>query len=152
MKWLMMALLMVSTACAGSSGNEMKELKQAVDGYNTAFRWKNFHRAAAYLPNDLRTAFVTYFDEESASLHIEAVEILKVDMESDEAAEVTVRYRYMLLPSVVVQRKIVKQSWHRVDGAWILETEEPPLIDYTSAASEPDPESEWSTPDSWDPR
>jgi hypothetical protein len=142
------------SACAGSSRDSMKKLKDSVDAYNTAFRWKNFHQAAMYLPNDLRTPFLTYFDEESPSLHIDGIEVLKVDVKSEDAAEVTVRYRYMQLPSVVVDRKVVTQSWHRVDGNWILEDEDPPLVDYMSSPksrSKAEPtEDGWSTPDSWD--
>lgn len=142
------------SACAGSTSDGMKELQKSVDAYNTAVRWKNFHQAASFLPNDLRTAFVTYFDEESPSLHIEGVEILKVDVKSDDKAQVTVRYRYMLLPSVVIDRKVVQQSWHRIDGDWILETEDPPLVDYTAADPDADERSRetedgWSTPESW---
>jgi len=146
--------------CAAPQADRMKSLRTSVEAYNTAFRWKNYHRAATYLPNDLRTAFVTYFDEDSSALHVEGVEVLKVDLQSEKAAEVTVRYRFLKLPSVVVERKVVVQSWHYLDGAWVLETEEPSLVDYSAVLepSEPDDDDEarapspgWSTPESWDP-
>ncbi len=150
---LALAWILVLSACAGSTKDPMKDLKDAVDGYNTAFRWKNFGKAAAYLPNDLRAEFVAYFDEDSASLHIEAVEVLRVDAQSDDAAEVTVRYRYMLLPSVTVQKKVVVQSWHQVDEHWILENEEPLLIDYRVKVDAPEAADEdddgWTDADEW---
>lgn len=158
-RWGLVAVMSAGAAgaCAGSTRDHMKDLKQSVDAYHTAFRWNNYQQAAMYLPNDLRTAFVTYFDEDSPTMHIEGVEILKVDVKSPDAADVTVRYRYMKLPSVVVQRKIVQQSWHRVDDEWILEHEDPPLVDYTDPPEEDRPEptsddaDEWSTPETWTP-
>lgn len=140
--------------CAGATRGKLDDLKESVDAYNTAVRWKNYRQASLYLPNDRRTDFLTYFDEDNPSMHVEGVEILQVDIKSRDAAEVTVRYRYMELPSVVVERKVVTQSWHRIDNRWILEDEDPPLADYTSestrSAPRPPPEDGWSNADSWD--
>ncbi|MGF1509037.1 MAG: hypothetical protein ACFB9M_05995 [Myxococcota bacterium] len=116
-------------ACATTSTQErLDELRSSVESYIEAFRWKYYERAAAFLPNDSRTEFLTTFEEHTTSLHVEEIKILEVDVESDDSAEITVRYRYLLMPSVTVRSKVVKQSWHRVDGDWLLEHEDPPLV------------------------
>ena len=116
-------LVMLLFGCATAKETEMEIFQAAVDGYNSAYRWKNFERAASYLPNDMRAAFIAAYEEDDHSLHVETFQILKVDMKED-AATVTVRVRYMELPSITLENRTMVQHWHKVNDAWILETEE----------------------------
>lgn len=102
----------------------MEELKAAIDGYNSAYRWKNFERAASYLPNDLRAAFLAAYEEDDQSLHVETFQILQVDLLNDTAATVTVRVRYLELPSITLENRTLTQHWQKVNDIWLLETEE----------------------------
>lgn len=123
-----MALALVACASGGTK-NALEELKTSVDAYNEAFRWKNYPAAARYRTPDERTAFLATFEENEDGIHVEDVQVLKVNVESDEAAEIIVRYRYMKLPSVTIDKVVIKQSWHRVNDRWVLEYEEPPLVE-----------------------
>lgn len=124
------ALLLLLASCATSQSTQtVKDLKTSVNGYLEAFRWKNYAMAAQYLPASDRTAFLTTFEEDGDAVHVEDVQVLRVDIESEDAAEITVRYRFMQLPSVTVERKVVTQSWHRSDGRWLMEYEEPRLVE-----------------------
>lgn len=140
-------VLQTGIGCATpSSGKTLEALQASVTGYLEAFRWKNYSVAARYLPAADRTAFLSTFDEDGNAIHVEDAKVVQVDLQSDEAAEITVRYRYMKLPSVTVERSIVTQSWHKVDGRWILEYEDPPLVELDpspsrEADSRPTPES-----------
>jgi len=120
--------VLLTTACATSS-QKTQQLKTSVDAYLEALRWKYYERAAAFRPNDLRASFLAAMEDEGTGLQIEDIQVLRVDVQSEESADITVRIRYMRLPSVTVQTDVVRQAWHRVDGKWILEFEEPPFIE-----------------------
>ena len=118
------ALASLAMACATTRQDEMTSLKRSVEGYNEAFRWKNYPLAAAFLPAEERSAFVAAYEEEDKALHVEGYQILDVTMLSPEAATVSVRYRFMLLPSVTLERRTVTQHWARLKGRWRLEHED----------------------------
>ena len=128
-----------AAGCAASTPKEkMDDLKTAVDGYNHAFRWKNYARAAMFLPPDLRGSFIATYEDDEASLQIEDYRVDRVDFDSDRAT-VTVRLRYLLLPSVTLERVTLTQHWHKIGRTWILETEEGSLreLDKTLAPKLP---------------
>lgn len=112
------------SGCASTQHNTMLALQDSIDGYNHALRWQNFEGAAAYLPNDLRTTFLALQTENAENLQIESFTIMKVELESERSAKVLVLLSYMLLPSVTLQSRRVTQHWHRVEDAWVLETED----------------------------
>ena len=117
----------VLAACSAVSGDELEPLRRSVKAYNEAYRWKNFERAASYLPADLRLAFIATYEEDEKSLHIEDYQILQVRVVSETAAKVEVRVTYMMLPSVVVKNRRMTQHWHKVGQRWTLETEDNPI-------------------------
>lgn len=111
--------------CATTRQREsLQELEESLEAYNEAFRWKNYERAAGYLPADQRASFLGTYEDEENSLHVEDFQILRVDMAGDDAAIASVRVRYMLLPSVNVGKTTLVQHWHRVNGTWVMEREE----------------------------
>lgn len=109
--------------------DSLLRLQESIDGYNHAYRWKNYARAAAYLPNDLRAAFIATYEEDDKSLHVESYQVLKIHMEGKNAAKVTVRVRYMLLPSVTVENRTVTQHWAKVEEKWLIEAEDNSIRD-----------------------
>lgn len=134
---LLLGLLSCATA---RTRDKLEQLQEAVEGYNEAYRWKNFERAASFLPNDQRAAFVATYEDDEKSLHVEDCQVLKIDMDGTDAALVTVRIRFMLLPSVTVETRKVVQHWHRVNESWLLETEDNSIrkIDATATPQNPD--------------
>jgi hypothetical protein len=137
LRWLILPLLF---GCASAKQAQMEELQNAIDGYNSAYRWKNFERAAGYLPNDLRGAFIAAYEEDDNSIHVETYTIIKVDLLGDEAATVTVRVRYMELPSINLENRTLTQHWHKVNDTWLLETEENSIRAIDPAATPKNPE------------
>ena len=118
------SMFLAVAACAAGMQDALKQLQDSIEGYNEAYRWKNYDRAASYLPADLRGTFLATYEDDDNALHVEDFQLLNVNVESDRAATVTVRIRYMELPSVTVERKTLVQHWRRLGDAWILETEE----------------------------
>lgn len=133
-------LLAVTAGCATTGQEAFDELQAAVDGYNSAYRWKNYERAASYLPNDLRAAFIASYEDDEKSLHVEGYRLLRVDFDGENAATVHVRVRYMLLPSISVENRTLVQHWHKVNDVWILETEENSIRDVELDAVPENPE------------
>lgn len=128
------ALLTALTACASTRMQEsLTQLNESVEGYNEAYRWKNYERAAAFLPPDLRAAFIATYEDDS--LHIEDYQIVAVNLDSERAATVTLRLRYMLLPSVNIDKRVLVQHWHKLGEAWILESEDNSIREIARAAT-----------------
>jgi hypothetical protein len=112
-------------ACATAGERDpMTQLQRAVDGYNEAFRWKNFERASAWLAPDRRAGFVSAHEDDEKSLHVDEYQVLSVDTPAEGEAEVTVRVTFTLLPDVTVQTRKLKQRWRKLDAGWMLEREE----------------------------
>lgn len=119
-----LALALLLAGCSAAKPNPADRLKEAVEAYNHAFRWKNYERAAMFIPSDIRSAFVSAYADDESALQVEDYSIRKVDWEGENAATVSVHIRYLLLPSVTVQQQTLIQHWQDIDGNWILETEE----------------------------
>jgi len=135
--WLVVLAL---AACKTPSQERFSDLKSSVDAYNEAVRWKYFERAAFFRPQEIRGAYLSASEDEGASLHVEDVRVLGVDLRTKDEARVTVRVRYLKLPSVTVQNTTVVQTWSREDRRWLLQVEDPPLIpldpDFSASAPE----------------
>lgn len=113
------------SACASSRGEtKAARFLKAVERYNKAFRWKNYAVASDYLPQDRRALFITTYEDDDKSLSISDYRILKVDKASEDEATVSVRYRYTMLPSTSVKKRLVTQHWYHVGEAWRLEGED----------------------------
>lgn len=125
--WLALGALFATSACKSSTANSIEMLQESVEAYNHAYRWKNYERAASFLPNDMRAAFIAAYEDDEKSLHIEDYRILAVDVANEDAATVRVRYSFTLLPDITVQKRTLTQHWHKVAGQWTLETEDDSL-------------------------
>ena len=141
MKRLLVAGLLLAVGCSSMRQQEkLHGLDEAIEGYNHAFRWKNYERAGAYLPSDVRVGFVATYEEDEKSLHVEDYRVMKVNLESEDVATVWIRVRYMLLPDVVVKNQTLTQHWARVNEEWRLESEDGSLreIDPSATPANPD--------------
>jgi len=107
--------------------DSIEVLHDSVEAYNHAFRWKAYDRAATYRLPAERTAFIATYEDDQSSLQIEDYKVMRVNLIGDRAAHVTVRVRYLMLPSTVVQRSTVVQEWHKVGDDWLVEGERNPI-------------------------
>lgn len=125
--------LVLSLAAAGCAHidplDKLELLHDSVEAYNHAFRWKAYDRAATYRLPEERTAFIAVYDDDQSSLQIEDYRVVRVNVIEDRSAEVTVRVRFLMLPSTVVQRSTIVQYWHKIGGNWLLESEKNPMRD-----------------------
>lgn len=128
-------------ACASMSGqsSSLEALQDSVEAYNDAYRWKNYERAALFLPPEVRAPFLATYEEDDKALHVEGYRILRADLQGEEAARVVIRVRFMQLPSVTLETKDLVQNWHKVASRWILETEENSIREVDMAKVPGDP-------------
>ncbi len=141
MRFLALLLVLVSVSCkTANPKSALEELQEAVEAYNHAYRWKNYERAALFLPPDLRAAFMTAYEEDASSLQVENYQITRVDFHNDTHATISVRVQYMLLPAIVVQNTTLVQEWHKIQDQWILESEKNSI---RSLLPESEPAPDW---------
>lgn len=137
---LLALALAASAGCAHAPGasSDLEELKESVEAYNDAYRWKNYQRASLFRPADIRAAFLATYEEDDKALHIEDYQVLKAEILDEASAKVLVRVRFMLLPSVTLETKNLVQHWHQVGGRWLLETEDNSIreIDMSALATD----------------
>ena len=119
-----LALGMMVGCASMSAQNDLTSLQEAVEAYNHAFRWKNYSSAVLLLQPDLREPFLAAYEEDESSLQVEDLKVLRVEMQAKDRAKVTVRARYMMLPSVTVQKNRLVQHWALIRQRWLLESEE----------------------------
>ncbi len=120
-----MGALALAAGCAtATSKSAVERLQEAVEGYNHAFRWKNYERASQFLPQAQRPAFLAAYEDDESSLQVEDYTVRQADMLSDKAATVSIKVSYLLLPSVTVKQATLVQHWAEVNGAWTLEAED----------------------------
>lgn len=125
MRALALSCALALAGCATTTRESAVErLQEAVEGYNHAFRWKNYERAAQFVPRDLRSAFLAAYQDDESSLQVEDFQVRQVDMLTDKAASVSVKVSYLMLPSVTVKQAVLVQHWADVNGSWILEAED----------------------------
>ncbi|MBI2378414.1 MAG: hypothetical protein HYV07_30730 [Deltaproteobacteria bacterium] len=126
------ALTLVFVSSFGCATMKQKEsldaLKEAVDEYNHAFRWKNYPEAARFLPVDHRASFIASYEDEAEGIEIEELTIGGVNVINPTYAQVTVRLRYTRLPSITIQKRTATQHWHETEGHWSLENEENSIL------------------------
>lgn len=126
------------SAFGASQQDALKELEDSVEAYNDAYRWKNYERAALFLPPDVRGAFLAAYEEDDKSLHVEGYQILQANLLGADAAQVTLRVTYMELPSVTLQNRTTVQHWHKVSDRWLMEAEDNPIRPLDAAKKAPE--------------
>lgn len=113
--------------CATLGDSPLKSLHDDVEGYMHAFKWKNYDRAALYLPAEQRQAFFAAYED--GALQIEDYKVMRVQMNTEEDATINVHLTFMMLPSVTVEKAKLVQHWHKINGRWTLEAEEGSIRD-----------------------
>ena len=127
MRSLLLAPLCLVACFSMQKQERLSLLNDSIEAYNHAYMWKNYERASMYRLADVRPAFLAAHEEEVDSLQVDDFQIVQVNVLSDKAATVTVKFRYMKMPSTVVKTQKVVQHWAEVDGNWLIEQEDDPL-------------------------
>ena len=123
--------ILTSVGCASmpnaASSDDLEPVRDAIEAYNHAFRWKSYNQAAQFLPTEVRAPYLATYEDEESSLQVEECRIVRIHLKDATSATATVKIRFMMLPSVIVQKQTVTQHWFKVADRWILESEDNPI-------------------------
>ena len=91
--------------------------------YNQSLRWKRYNTAARFLAPDKRADFLEQYLSAEDDLHVQSVEVRSVntyERDGDKVADVVLIAEAYLLPSTVVKKTTIVQTWKHQNGGWEL--------------------------------
>lgn len=141
---LVLVLLLGSIpACATGDGMNDK-LRDATTGYNRSIRWSDFDRAAAYLPEASKVAFLEYHDEIGERLVIVDYELTRLDLDkSTGIAASRAEISWHTDRRLILESTAVDQLWQWHDGRFVLVDERrsggAPLAAFAEVGEQPHP-------------
>jgi len=117
------AALLLAAIVMGCAGRRKSLLPKRVATYHEAYKWKNFHRAAAYVSD--AEAFSKKIGKADGRTEVVEFEIMSIRInEKGTEALVAIRRTYTIIPSVTVHSQILEQKWKfdRKKKDWFLVT------------------------------
>ncbi|MEM9457251.1 MAG: hypothetical protein AAGF11_23940 [Myxococcota bacterium] len=141
---LVLVLLLGSvSACATGDGMQDK-LRDATTGYNRSIRWSDFDRAAAYLPDVSKVAFLEHHDEIGERLVIVDYELTRLDLDkSTGIAASRAEISWHTDRRLILESTAVDQLWQWHDGRFVLVDERrsggAPLAIFAEVGEDPHP-------------
>ncbi|MEC9466628.1 MAG: hypothetical protein VX834_12630 [Myxococcota bacterium] len=108
-------------ACAAPNAGE--SLRASVGTYNQSMRWKRYNTASTFLAPDKRADFLEQYLNVEDDLHVQSVEVRSVnsyERDGKPIADVVVVAEAYLLPSTVVRKTTMIQTWLFSNGGWEL--------------------------------
>ena len=117
------AALLSAAIVMGCAGRRKNLLPKRVGNYHEAYKWKNFHRAAAYVSDS--EDFSKKMGKVDGRIEIVEFEIMNIRInEKGTDALVAIRRTFTISPSVTVHSQILEQKWkfHRKKKDWFLVT------------------------------
>ena len=116
-----LGLALCMLACAGPNAGE--SLRASVGTYNQSIRWKRYNTAARFLAADKRADFLEQYLSVEDDLHVQSFEVRSVstyEREGNQVADVILVAEAYLLPSTVVRKTTIVQTWQFQNGGWEL--------------------------------
>lgn len=124
------ALLLASSLGVCASGcataqTKREELGRAVKAYSQFIRWKKYDGAVAFRLPEEQAEFMARYSAAEDDLHVESIETRSVtflpqeDNQPLQANVVVVAHAY-LLPSTVLEKVLMQQTWEYREGRWVL--------------------------------
>jgi hypothetical protein len=118
---ILLLIALTLSACSMSPQNRATQLHDAVFGYNEAVRWGRIERAADWIPDRERGAFVAKKRAAWAGMAVLDVEVRDVNVASDQAsARVRVIVRFSQNGNPVMRSHLVEQHWSWAPQGWML--------------------------------
>jgi hypothetical protein len=111
-------------ACGGGSKSSSAELVKDVRGYSNGLRWRDFPSAALRVAPRRRADFLDQREQLDADLRIADWEMIRLEYDdSNDRAEVSVEYTWLLDSRGIVHTTVTRQWWGRHGDRWLLERE-----------------------------
>ncbi len=108
----------VLTACSWTA-NPAKELKEAVEDYTRAMRWGHVEKAAAYVPDPLRAAFIRQKRMAQAQVQIHEYDVRAVEYtRGADRARVIILAVWSRPTDPVAHQQMIAQEWRYRQLRW----------------------------------
>jgi hypothetical protein len=118
-----LVLLVVAGQLAACSGarNRRQALQDAVQSYNTAIRWGHVQKAARYVQDKDRGAFIASKRRAYKRLRVHEVELRSVNLGAkQERARVLVAMAFSVAGNPVTRHHTIEQVWRHKRSGWVL--------------------------------
>lgn len=105
----------------GSAANPAMQLKEAVEEYTRSMRWGHIERAAAYVPESLRQAWIRQRRQAQAEIQVHEYDIRAVEhTPGTEKARVIVLAVWSRPADPVARQQLLAQEWRYRERLWTM--------------------------------
>ncbi len=105
----------------GSAANPSMQLKDAVEEYTRAMRWGHIERAAAYVPDGLRQAWIRQRRQAQAQIQVHEYDIRAVEYTAgQDKARVIVLAVWSRPADPVARQQMLAQEWRYRNRLWTM--------------------------------
>ncbi len=118
--WSVVVGSLLALGC-GSAGNPALQLKEAVEEYTRSMRWGHIERAAAYVPDSLRQAWIRQRRQAQAEIQVHEYDIRAVEhTPGSEKARVIVLAVWSRPSDPVTRQQLLAQEWRYRERLWTM--------------------------------
>ena len=105
----------------GSAANPAMQLKEAVEEYTRSMRWGHIERAAVYVPESLRKAWIQQRRQAQAEIQVHEYDIRAVEHTAGtDKARVIVLAVWSRPADPVARQQLLAQEWRYRERLWTL--------------------------------
>lgn len=121
MAWAIFVIVLAqSWGCSGAR-NRRQALRDAVDSYNTAIRWGHVQKAARYVQEKDRAAFIAAKRRAYERLRVHEVEVRTVNLGAkQERARVVTAMAFSVAGNPVIEHHNIEQHWRHEKDGWVV--------------------------------
>lgn len=122
-RWLaaVAAVLAAAALGCGSAANPAMQLKEAVEEYTRSMRWGHIERAAAYVPESLRQAWIRQRRQAQSEIQVHEYDIRAVEhTPGTEKARVIVLAVWSRPADPVTRQQLLAQEWRYRERLWTM--------------------------------
>ncbi|MDY0041879.1 MAG: hypothetical protein RBS57_16320 [Desulforhabdus sp.] len=117
---LIIVIVLCFSSCStfGDKQKSLKDLKTAVEGFNTALRWGDYKTASVFVAPSLQEQFWQQADIMENRIRVTDYDIRNVSMPATgESFPVIIRFHYYITNDPHLQTRTVRQQWLYSEGS-----------------------------------
>ena len=118
---LVLAVLMVFSACAPHQLYQRKDLDAALLKYHQSFRWGRLKQSAQYVQPQMQSDYVNSWLKHWDTMELHNLEVLSlVEKDNGDLVEVSIKVQWIDQETMSLQEKIIQEIWVRTPNGWLL--------------------------------
>jgi hypothetical protein len=125
MRYLVIALLLLTNACLMGSLSPQKKLNDSIRDVNDSSRWGRIDLAIQYVEPTYRDTFLKSRYKWGRLFRIADTEVVRVELNSDKDRAVSLMsISWYRIDQMTLHHTIVRQKWKDYDGTYLLTAED----------------------------